>query len=122
MMSRIKRNMYFVLALLPCFSWAANQITDIEFMSLQGEEFEIRLQFSDEPPQANAYEISNPARLIVDFPNVESNLAQKKYALGFDNASDAVVVSDGSRTRLIVNLTDSVPFEIDSNSKIVSVP
>ncbi|MDA7853205.1 AMIN domain-containing protein, partial [Porticoccaceae bacterium] len=73
MMSRIKRNMYFVLALLPCFSWAANQITDIEFMSLQGEEFEIRLQFSDEPPQANAYEISNPARLIVDFPNVESN-------------------------------------------------
>ena len=121
MMSRIKRNMYFVLALLPCFSWAANQITDIEFMSLQGEEFEIRLQFSDEPPQANAYEISNPARLIVDFPNVESNLAQKKYALGFDNASDAVVVSDGSRTRLIVNLTDSVPFEIDSNSKIVSV-
>ena len=121
MISRIKRNIYFLLALLPGLAGAATQVTDIEFASLQGDQFEIKLQFSEQPPQANAYEIGNPARLVVDFPGVESSLPQKKYALGFENASAAVIISDGSRTRLIVNLSQSIPFEIDTESNSVTV-
>ena len=121
MISRIKCNMYFLLALLPGLAGAATQVTDIEFASLQGDQFEIRLQFSEQPPQANAYEIGNPARLVVDFPGVESSLPQKKYALGFENANEAVIISDGSRTRLIVNLNQSIPFEIDSENNSVTV-
>ena len=121
MISRIKRNIYFLLALLPGLAGAATQVTDIEFASLQGDQFEIRLQFSEQPPKANAYEIGNPARLVVDFPGVESSLPQKKYALGFENASEAVVISDGSRTRLIVNLNQSIPFDIDSKNNSVTV-
>jgi type IV pilus assembly protein PilQ len=121
MISRIKCNIYFLLALLPGLAGAATQVTDIEFASLQGDQFEIRLQFSEQPPQANAYEIGNPARLVVDFPGVESSLPQKKYALGFENANEAVIISDGSRTRLIVNLNQSIPFEIDSENNSVTV-
>ncbi len=121
MISRIKRNIYFLLALLPALAGAATQVTDIEFASLQGDQFEIRLQFSEQPPETNAYEIGNPARLIVDFPGVESSLSQKKYALGFENANEAVIISDGSRTRLIVNLNQSVPFEINSDNNSVTV-
>jgi len=121
MISRIKRNIYFLLALLPGLANAATQVTDIEFASLQGDQFEIRLQFSEKPPEANAYEIGNPARLVVDFPGVESSLSQKKYALGFENANEAVIISDGSRTRLIVNLNQSIPFEIDSENNSVTV-
>ena len=121
MISRIKRNIYFLLALLPGLAGAATQVTDIEFASLQGDQFEIRLQFSEQPPKANAYEIGNPARLVVDFPGVESSLPQKKYALGFENANEAVIISDGSRTRLIVNLNQSIPFEIDSENNSVTV-
>ena len=121
MISRIKCNIYFLLALLPGLAGAATQVTDIEFASLQGGQFEIRLQFSEQPPQANAYEIGNPARLVVDFPGVESSLPQKKYALGFENANEAVIISDGSRTRLIVNLNQSIPFEIDSENNSVIV-
>ena len=121
MISRIKRNIYFLLALLPGLASAATQVTDIEFASLQGDQFEIRLQFSEQPPEANAYEIGNPARLVVDFPGVESSLPQKKYALGFENANEAVIISDGSLTRLIVNLNQSIPFEIDSENNSVTV-
>ena len=121
MISRIKCNIYFLLALLPGLAGAATQVTDIEFASLQGGQFEIRLQFSEQPPQANAYEIGNPARLVVDFPGVESSLPQKRYALGFENANEAVIISDGSRTRLIVNLNQSIPFEIDSENNSVIV-
>ncbi len=112
MISRIKK-LYLFLVILPAFAWGEVQVTDIEFASLPGEQFEIKLQFSENPPQPKAYEISKPARLILDFPGVGSSLAEKKYALGFENASDAVIIADGSRTRLIVNLTESAPFKTD---------
>jgi type IV pilus assembly protein PilQ len=54
MISRIKRNIYFLLALLPGLAGAATQVTDIEFASLQGDQFEIKLQFSEQPPQTSA--------------------------------------------------------------------
>jgi len=54
---------------------------------------------------------------------VQSQLAKKKYPLSFENARDAVVVSDGSRTRLIVNLNESAPFitRIESDRLMVKV-
>jgi type IV pilus assembly protein PilQ len=112
MMSRIK-NLYLLLLILPGFAWGEVQVTDIEFASLPGEQFEIVLQFSENPPQPKAYEISKPARLILDFPGVGSSLTEKKYALGFEAAKDAVIIADGSRTRLIVNLTEPMPFKTD---------
>jgi len=127
MISQIKRNIYVLLLLTPALgiltgvTSAANQITDIKFASLQGEQFEISLQFSEPPPEASAYEIGTPPRLIVDFPGVDSSLPEKKYALGFTSASQAVIVSDGRQTRLIVNLTESIPFQVDTESNKVRI-
>ena len=45
----------------------------------------------------------------------------KKYALGFENARDAVVIADGSRTRLIVNLTESAPFASATDGNTVTL-
>jgi type IV pilus assembly protein PilQ len=120
MISRIK-NLYLLLVILPGFAWGETQVTDIEFASLPGDQFEIKLQFSENPPQPKAYEISKPARLILDFPGVGSSLTEKKYALGFENASDAVIIADGSRTRLIVNLTESVPYTTDINGNSMTL-
>src|SRR5690606_5108678 len=46
----------------------------------------------------------NPARIVLDFPGVQSALQEKKHALSFENAKSAVVVSSDDKTRLIVNL------------------
>ena len=122
MIKRIK-SLYFLLVILPVFAWGETQVSDIEFASLPGEQFEIKLLFTDKPPRPKAYEISNPARLILDFPRVGSSLAEKRYALGFENASDAVIVSDDNRTRLIVNLNETAPYktEIAGNSLLLRV-
>jgi type IV pilus assembly protein PilQ len=109
------------------FSWSAaavdNRVTDIDFTSLSSDQFEISLQFSQRPPEPKSSEIAEPARLVLDFADVQSQLAKKKYPLSFENARDAVVVSDGSRTRLIVNLNESAPFvtRIEGDRLMVTV-
>lgn len=121
MISKIKRNLYVLLAILPTLAWGEVQVKDIQFASLPGDQFEIKLMFSGTPPAPKTYEMGNPARVVMDFPGVGSALSQKKYALGFENARDAVVIADGSRTRLIVNLTESAPFASATDGNTVTL-
>ncbi|MEW5248553.1 type IV pilus secretin PilQ [Microbulbifer discodermiae] len=97
------------LVLPPAVSQAqANQLNDIQFSELPGSRAQLRLTFSDIPPEPTGYTIEQPARIVLDFAGVESALPQKKYALGIGAARSAVVVSGEDRTRLIVNL-DKLP-------------
>ena len=127
MISQLKRCLYWLLLALPATLWGAaaeaNVVTDIDFVALPDDRFEVRLAFSGQPPQPKSYEIAQPARLVLDFAQVQSALDKKKYPLPFTNARDAVVVSDGSRTRLIINLVESAPFQtaIEGNSLVLQV-
>ncbi|SEA22615.1 type IV pilus secretin PilQ [Microbulbifer marinus] len=97
------------LALMPGVLQAqANQLNDIQFSELPGSRVQLRLTFSDVPPEPTGYTIEQPARIVMDFAGVESALPQKKYSLGIGGARSAVVVSSEDRTRLIVNL-DQLP-------------
>jgi len=127
MISRLKHCLYLSLLAVSGLLYGstiwATEVTDIDFASLPGDQFEITLGFSEEPPEPKAYEIATPARLVLDFPGVQSALDKKKYTLSFENARNAVVISDGARTRLILNLVEPVPFDtrIEGNSLVLRV-
>jgi type IV pilus assembly protein PilQ len=127
MISRLKHCLYLSLLAVSGLLYGstiwATEVTDIDFASLPGDQFEITLGFSEKPPEPKAYEIATPARLVLGFPGVQSALDKKKYTLSFENARNAVVVSDGARTRLILNLVESVPFDtrIEGNSLVLRV-
>lgn len=95
------------ICVLATQSWA-NQLNDIQFSELSGSRLQLRLTFSDIPPEPTGYTIEQPARIIMDFTGVESVLPEKKYLLDIGAARSAVIVSTGDRTRLIVNL-DQLP-------------
>ncbi|MCW8126685.1 type IV pilus secretin PilQ [Microbulbifer halophilus] len=97
------------LAMMPAVLMAqGNQLNDIQFSELPGSRVQLRLTFSDVPPEPTGYTIEEPARIVMDFAGVESALTEKKYSLGIGAARSAVVVSSDDRTRLIVNL-DELP-------------
>lgn len=127
MISRLKCRLYWSLLAVSGLLYGANlwaiEVTDIDFASLPGDQFEITLGFSQTPPEPQSYEIARPARLVLDFPDVGSALDKKKYALSFENARNAVVFSNGSRTRLILNLVEQAPFDtrIEGNSLVLRV-
>ena len=87
-------------------------IEDIAFTVQPGAQLEVRLRFS-EPPAAHveSYTIEDPARIVVDFPDTQSGLEEKRFALSQSNATSVLVLESGNRTRMVVNLVELVPFE-----------
>lgn len=90
---------------------AAPTVQDIEFSSRPGSKFEVRLEFSETPPDLTSYSIEKPARIAIDFPGATSSLESKRFSLPYGNATKALVLESGDRTRLVVNLVKLVPFE-----------
>ncbi len=112
-----------VLGLWAFAAQAEPAITDIEFSSRPGSKFEVRLDFSETPPDLKAYTIEKPARIAVDFPGTTSSLERKRFPLSYGNATGVVVLESGDRTRMIVNLVKLVPYEtrVEGNSLFLVV-
>ncbi len=112
-----------VVSLWAMTAMAEPTITDIEFSSRPGSKFEVRLDFSETPPDPKAYTIEKPARIAVDFPGTSSSLERKRYPLSYGNATGVVVLESGGRTRMVVNLVKLVPYEtrVDGNSLFLVV-
>jgi type IV pilus assembly protein PilQ len=96
-------------------------LDDIDFVALPGNEFEMRLMFSEPPAQPQSYTIERPARIVLDFEDVKSVLEKKKHALSFENAKSAVVLTAGNRTRVILNLSEAAPFSTDIQGNVATV-
>ena len=87
-------------------------IEDIAFTAQPGSALEVRLTFSESPAtDIDSYTIEDPARIVLDFPETQSALDQKRYGLSQANATSVMVLESGSRTRMVVNLVELVPFK-----------
>ncbi len=111
-MFTIKFKILLALA-LTVVTGVANAATlqDIKFAELPGERAEIRLSFDGVPTLPEGYTIEQPARIVLDFADVLNGLSEKKYSMSVGEVSSAVVLEGGGRTRIIVNLDNSVPYQ-----------
>jgi len=109
------------------FGYASSSLSavlqDIKFSELPGEKAQIKLTFDEPPLKPQSYSIDQPARVVIDFPDVSSALSQKKYAVSVGDVDSAVALEAGGRTRLILNLSNSTPFNAVAagNSYIIEV-
>lgn len=101
----------------------AKGLDDIKFSALPGDRFEVRLTFDGVPPEPQGYTIERPARIVLDFPNVVSNLHQRRFPLSFENSSSAMLLTSDGRTRLILNLSELTTYNgrVEGNNYIVEV-
>ncbi len=101
----------------------ATTLKNISFASLPGDRFEVKMDFDSKPPEPKGYNIDKPARVVMDFEGVESALKEKKFPLSFGSAKSANVLSDGGRTRLILNMTQLETYKtrFDGNSFVMTV-
>ncbi len=103
--------LFAVLSWLVAQSALATTMESIEFSSLPGDKTEIRMKFDGTPPDPKGYTIESPARIALDLMDTKSALATKYHSLGIGNAREVTVIEAKDRTRVIVNLTQLVPYE-----------
>lgn len=101
----------------------AATLSDIKFAELPGERAELRLKFDTPPASPTGYSIEQPARIVLDFADISNALEQKKFVMNVGVVTSAIVLEGGGRTRLIVNLDNSVPyrFYLDGNEYVVEI-
>ena len=83
-------------------------LDSIGFANLPGDSIEIQLTFDSEPPEPSGFVLDNPARISLDLMGVTSGLSQQRFNIDSNNAQSVMVLDDGSRTRLVVNLDQLV--------------
>lgn len=110
------------IAMLSPMVQAAN-LKALDVAALPGDRVELKLSFDAPPPLPQGYMTESPARIALDLPGVASQLASKTRDLGSGNARSATVVEAGDRTRLIINLAQSAPYDsrIEGNNLLVVV-
>lgn len=118
----MRNKILLMLCLLSPISWA-NTINAFNTAELPGERFEVRVQFSDTPPDPKGYTIEKPARIVLDFPDAVSELKDRRFPLAFDNGQSAMLLTTEGRTRLILNLNELTSYTTrkDGNTFVVEV-
>ena len=76
-----------VLSIVSAAAVAEQSITDISFNSQPNGQLSIALEFDSMPSsEFSSYTIEDPARIVIDFPNTDNQLPQRRYALPSGNA------------------------------------
>lgn len=98
-------------ACLPFPAYAAGLLQDMGFNVLPGNQVEVYLSFSEPVAEPVSFTTENPARIIFDFPGVGLDLSDKRKTVGIGPITNISAVEANGRTRVVLALVNSVPFE-----------
>ena len=114
----------FLAAALYSQASFAVSLNDITYSALPGDKVQLNLKFS-EPLAAKPvnFTIDNPARIAIDLPDVDLKVAKKTQSIGVGMAHSVTAVEAAGRTRVVVNLVRSVPYDmkLDGSSLLVTL-
>lgn len=103
----------FVL-LLTQQSWAVStKLTGVNYSVLPGNIIELSLDFNTNIAVPQHFPINNPARIVLDFPAVQL-ATPKHHSVGVGVVEAVNLVEANQRTRVVLNLVRSVPYEVFS--------
>lgn len=107
----MKQTICFVLLLMASHVQATS-VQSIDFSALGQDAFEVELVLSDsEQIDTQVYVIEEPARIVLDLPEVTNEVIEREFPLSFANASEAMLLGTNDRTRLVLNLGVSTEYE-----------
>lgn len=110
--------MFFLGGLvLPVMSASINSITTGKNAN---NEYEVQLGGSD-LSGANAYSLSNPARIVVDIPNAKSHLVKKEVEISHPAVSKVIIIEGDDRVRATINLSKALPYRLLEKKNRITV-
>ncbi len=99
----------------------ANELRDISFVTLSGNRVQVVMTLAEPIAAPSSFATDNPARIAIDLPNTRSLLKRKVTPIGVGVARSVAAIEAADRTRVVVNLVESVPHQIRSEGNRVLV-
>ncbi|MBK1649146.1 pilus assembly protein PilQ [Rhabdochromatium marinum] len=100
---------------------AASVLEDVDFSSLPGGVVEVDLIFSDTPPSPSDFATDNPSRIAIDLPDVSIGLDNREVPIQLGVAQSLNAIQAGNRSRVVLNLADSVPYQLRTEGQRIIV-
>jgi type IV pilus assembly protein PilQ len=100
---------------------SSNAIQNIEYSTLPGNRLQISLELSKQAVNPLSFTIDNPARIAFDFPDTGSKLPKRSQPIGIGIAQSITTISTKTKTRVILNLTEVVPYQVTTSGKNVLI-
>ena len=110
-----------VALLAPAVSVAVEpELVAVEYTVLSGGQLQVNVDTQGDIPAPKIFRTSQPDRIILDYFGVKSSVAPRITEVKRGAVDSVVVIGTEERTRIIVNLVASVPFESQqSDSEII---
>lgn len=86
-------------------------ISNIDVATVAGDKLQIQLELNGSAVTPKVFHTDNPARIAMDLVGVKNGLAKKMIPVNQGTVSGIYVAEAADRVRIVVNLTDSTPFE-----------
>ncbi|MBC7780736.1 MAG: type IV pilus secretin PilQ [Proteobacteria bacterium] len=103
---------------------AGNAIQSVSAAVAQGGNVLVRITLKEAPKAVpNGFQITNPSRLSFDFPNTSNGTGRTMQDVAQGDLRSLNLVQVGERTRLVLNMTRTVPYDarIEGNTIVVSL-
>ena len=99
----------------------AVDLNSLNYSSLSGDKVQLILTFSESVDKPNTFSIDDPARVVLDFAGVKSKLAKKTQQINLAGAKSISVVGAGDRTRVVINLDQTMPYTIEKETNNIII-
>lgn len=108
----VRLGLGLALLVLPALSaWAATEVTAAQFNSNAGGDVTITLSTAGDEPKVSVFATENPARIILDLAETNSQVDEAPVSVGVGSVQTYTTLAAGGRTRVLVDLSDSVSYD-----------
>ncbi len=99
----------------------ANTLQEVNYSALPGGKVQITLVTSEPVGETSSFATDNPARIAIDLPGTSSALENKTKTVGSGVARSVTAIEAGDKTRVVINLLNSVPYDIRNDGNMVVI-
>ncbi|MBI3546269.1 MAG: type IV pilus secretin PilQ [Gammaproteobacteria bacterium] len=94
-----------------------NSIEEIVYAKLPGDRIQITVKMTKTPSEPDAFTITNPARISLDFPNTRVGFEKKNIPVKEGAVSSITALEAEDRSRLVLSLIKPVAYSTNIDGK-----
>ncbi|MGH8321127.1 MAG: AMIN domain-containing protein, partial [Gammaproteobacteria bacterium] len=98
-----------------------NELQAVTATKLPGDRVQLQLKLSGPASKPLSFTVGQPARIALDLDNTRLALKNRETDINVGSVNSVVTAEAGTRTRVVVNLTSLVPYNVSAQGNTVYV-